>query len=257
MTRGRALIRQFAQEQPIISHGNERRLGLGVLHARGKPKTFSGILSVFPGNHFSTSHTNGASACQCLQATINNPHSNQDAYEPSAVLIEHPRHPLQLYHKGIQTQATGHREPFAIPAEVAATASSAQRTACLRHSVGSPGASISRSRTKCSLLSSWRQRLGPVWFDATDRSGRLANQNFTRGRASLPEQRRWLTIVPTQDHRGWRRPRTGNRCHQHFGISRLANPRPFRQAIHQFGVVRCGRGTELRTGGRSGEKSSS
>ena len=123
MTRGRALIRQFAQEQPIISHGNERRLGLGVLHARGKPKTFSGILSVFPGNHFSTSHTNGASGCQCLQATINNPHSNHDACEPSAVLIEHPRHPLQLYHKGIQTQATGHREPFAIPTEVAATAS--------------------------------------------------------------------------------------------------------------------------------------
>ena len=102
MTRARALIRQFAQEQPIISHGNERGLGLGVLHPRGKPKTFSGILSVFPGNHFSTSHTNGASGCQCLQATINNPHSNQDAYEPSAVLIEHPRHPLQLYRKGIQ-----------------------------------------------------------------------------------------------------------------------------------------------------------
>ena len=76
----------------------------------------------------------------------------------------------------------------------------AQRTACLRHSLGSPGASISRSRTKCSLLSFWRQRLGRVWFDATDRSGRLANQNFTRGRASLPEQRRWLTIVPNQDH---------------------------------------------------------
>jgi hypothetical protein len=114
MTRGRALIRQFAQEQPIISHGNERRLGLGVLHPRGKPKTFSRILSVFPGSHFSTSHTNGASACQCLQATINNPHSNKDACEPSAVLIEHPLHPLQLYRKSIQTQATGHREPFAI-----------------------------------------------------------------------------------------------------------------------------------------------
>jgi hypothetical protein len=36
---------------------------------------------------------------------------------------------------------------------------------------------------------------------STDRSGRLANQNFTRGRAGLPEQRRWLTIVPNQDHR--------------------------------------------------------
>ena len=165
MTRGRALIRQFAQEQPIISHGNERRLGLGVLHARGKPKTFSGILSVFPGNHFSTSHTNGASACQCLQATINNPHSNQDAYEPSAVLIEHLAAPSLVVSQGHPNAGDSSRRAVCNPTEVAATASSAQRTACLRHSVGSPGASISRSRTKCSMLPFWRQPLGRVRFD--------------------------------------------------------------------------------------------
>jgi hypothetical protein len=123
---------------------------------------------------------------------------------------------------------------------VAAAASSAQRTACLRHSFGSPGASISRSRTKCSLLSFWRQRLGRVWFDGS------SSEEFSINRSIRPSGQSKFYAWPRKPARatslahhssnpgssGWRRPRTGNRCHQHFGISRPANDRllrPFRQ----------------------------
>ena len=93
--------------------------------------------------------------------------SNQDAYEPSAVLIEHLAAPSLVVSQGYPNAGDSSRRAVCNPTEVAATASSAQRTACLRHSVGSPGASISRSRTKCSMLPFWRQPLGRVRFDGS------------------------------------------------------------------------------------------